>query len=274
MYDIMHIVTFLKFYIREKIMDGNKTDRRRKKIIDALEKQGKVKITALSKELGVSLVTVRSDLKFLEQRGMLQCVTGGAVQSRADAARAKWVYSTNLLSPAKAEVAKKAMELFSDGQTVMINSGATTRLLAREFHCINNIKMVTNSVIIAQEIAGLHNVHLTLLGGSINPQFLFSNGMDTVLQLEKYKADIAVLSVDGIDLKNGITTYHEEEGEINRIMIRNSFKTVIVADSSKLGKTSFAKFADIKDIDVLVTTQDADMEIVSALREAGVKVIM
>ena len=249
----------------------SKTENRRREILEILAREGKVRIAPLSQSLGVSLVTVRGDLKSLQEQGLLNCITGGAIQSRADAGRALLVCEKQIASAAKLNIARKAAMQVCDGETLMINSGTTTRLFALELKRLSNLKIVTNSVIIAQELSGFPNINLTLLGGKVNPQFFFTYGADAAAQLRKYKADKSILSVDGISVSTGISTYHEEEAAINAIMMERAFKTLIVADATKLGKESFAKFSDIGKIDMLITSP-GEKEKAEAIQSRGVTV--
>jgi len=122
------------------------------------------------------------------------------------------------------------------------------------------------------ELGQLSNLHIILLGGSINMQYSFTYGNDAISQLKKYKADKLILSVDGISADAGITTYHFQESEVNKTMMERVNNTIIVADYSKIGRESFSNIASIEMIDYLITNNSANREELDKIEEKGVEV--
>ena len=184
-----------------------KIDFRRQKILELLAQDGQVKVTQLSELFHTTPVTIRSDLAALEKDGYLKRVTGGAVQTvrnfyTMDAQQRK---SYNL--EAKTAIAKAVAELIEDGDTLLINSGTTTLLIATELKKRNSLNVVTNSMSVAVELASCPTFRVLLLGGEVNAQYSFSYGNTALEQLSRYKADKAILSIDGIHSQAGITTY-------------------------------------------------------------------
>ena len=252
--------------------EGSKLLRRRRSILSFLDRDGHVRVGDLSRALGVSEVTVRSDLEAMAQEGLLERIPGGAVRcagSAAEPVRHYW-----RLAAQKQAVGELASTLISPEETLMINSGSTTLFAASALSHIEGLKIVTNSVAIATELGRHPNLRIILLGGEVNEQFAFTYGDDTLSQLHKYRADRAILSIDGIDPDAGITTYHSEEVEMNRLMIERSGETIIVADSTKLGRESFSHLCSLNPRMKIVTGKNADPEIVARLREKGITVLL
>lgn len=250
-----------------------KIDFRRQKILELLAQDGQVKVTQLSELFHTTPVTIRSDLAALEKDGYLKRVTGGAVQTvrnfyTMDAQQRK---SYNL--EAKTAIAKAVAELIEDGDTLLINSGTTTLLIATELKKRNSLNVVTNSMSVAVELASCPTFRVLLLGGEVNAQYSFSYGNTALEQLSRYKADKAILSIDGIHSQAGITTYHAEESPICRMMIERSHETIVAADFSKFGFESFSNIADLQSVTYYVTNKVADPGTVAAIEELGKQVI-
>lgn len=250
-----------------------KIDMRRKRILELLAQDGQVKVTQLSELFHTSPVTIRSDLASLEKDGYLRRVTGGAVQTVRNFFTMDAQQRKHYNLEAKTEIARAAAELIQDGDTLMINSGTTTLYTAMELKKRNSLNIVTNSMAVAVELAGCPTFRVILLGGEVNAQYSFSYGNTALEQLGQYKADKAILSIDGIHTQAGITTYHAEESAICRMMMERSHKTIITADFSKFGFEGFSKITNLQNADYYVTNKDADPETVSFIQKLGKAVI-
>ena len=160
--------------------------------------------------------------------------------------------------------------LFEAGANLIVLACNTASAIA--LRRLQRLNILTNSLAVAMELGDFPTFRVILLGGRINTQYAFTSGSDALAQLAQYKADKAILSVDGID-SAGITTYHAEEAEINRAMISRSRQTIIVADSSKLGRESFNNICALQAIGCLVTNRDADPDTLRTVRASGVEVV-
>ena len=107
-----------------------------------------------------------------------------------------------------------------------------------------HLNIVTNSLSIAMELGNTPTFHVLLLGGEINASYGFTSGGDAQEQLSKYRADWAILSVDGVSAQGGITTCHSEEAIIDRLMMANAKKRLIAATGNKIGKAGFSRICD------------------------------
>ena len=232
-----------------------KIDIRRNKILERLKCDGKVYVTELSEQLEVTPVTIRCDLGALEREGYLERISGGAILSRripgtsvAETERAE----------EKAEIAAAIASKISDGDTVFINSGSTAMMAARELKRLSSLKIVTNSIAVANVLSDAPSFRVIMLGGELNARYGFTYGEDAQDRLRGFHADFAILSVDGISAGGGITTYHAEEAIIDRMMIHGAGQAFIVADSTKVGKAGFMRVHDSTLGIHLITTKDAD----------------
>lgn len=248
-------------------------DQRRADIIELIRKNGSVRVSEISRLYSVSEVTVRSDLEYLESQGQLSRVHGGAVGTGKLYANMDLSerYMTNAAS--KRELADLAADLIENNDTIMMNAGTTIAYVLHAIQGKKNISIVTNSIQNALEISSHPEVNVILLGGEIDAKYQFTYGNDTLSQLERYHANKCIISVDGINVRDGLTLYYSNESGIVRKMIGASDKVIVVADSSKLGRSAFSRVAALSDVDVLVTNKKRGSEEIAALREMGSEII-
>ena len=249
-----------------------KIDTRRKKILDLLRRDGQVRVTQLSDALGATVVTIRSDLDALEQDGYLERTQGGAIQTVKNYYNLEFQRRKQEHMEEKKAIAAAAAALVRDGDTLFINSGTTTYFTAIELKQRKNLNVVTNSISVALELGGLPTFRIILLGGDINAQYSFTYGEDAKDQISRYRANWAILSIDGVNPGTGITTYHAEEGVIDRIMVERAQTPVIIADSTKLGRESFSLVSALTRGTVLITDRNADRSLTQQIEEVGVDV--
>ena len=244
-------------------------EQRRAEIIELIRKNGSVRVADLSRIYSISEVTVRSDLEYLESQGQLSRVHGGAVGTGKLYANMDLSerYMTN--APSKRELASLAASLIENNDTIMMNAGTTLAYVLHAIQGKKNISIVTNSIQNALEVSSYPGVNVILLGGEIDAKYQFTHGNDTIEQLEKYHANKCIISVDGIHERDGLTLYYANESGIVRKMIELSDEVIVVADSSKLGRSAFSRVASLSDIDILVTNRREDSPEIEAIRAMG-----
>ena len=247
-------------------------NKRKQKILDLLKANGSVKVTELSGILDISEVTVRNYLSDLEKKGLLSRVHGGAISSYKPYFSMNMAQRLETNNTEKVDIANKVASMIEPNDTIMLNSGTTTLLTFRKFPYEYNLNIVTNSIAIALEASSNPNYNVILVGGTLNTNYQFSFGADAVSQLRNYHADKFILSVDGIDTENGFTTYYDKESEIDRVMIEQSDKCIVVADFSKFNRSAFVKISDLSSAECIVTNASIDKETLKTLSEAGAKI--
>lgn len=249
-----------------------KIDARRRKILEILNRDGQVRVTDLSQELAATPVTIRSDLSALERDGYLERIPGGAVQTVKNYYNLEFQQRKQAGSTVKKRLAAVVAEMIHDGDTLMINSGTTTYEVAVELKKHKNLNIVTNSLSVAVELGAHPTFRVILLGGDINAQYAFTYGSDAQEQLKKYRADYAILSMDGVCPDLGLTTYHAEEALMDRMMLERSKRTIVAAESRKIGREGFSHVCDATGLGCLVTDGGADSELLARFRSLGVDV--
>jgi len=253
------------------------TKERRDKIKDIIEKEEEVRVPQLADFFGTSQATIRTDLKEMERAKLLQRTHGGAISIGS---AYKSYYDTtlkermNINKEEKQKIAQAGANLVQDGDTIIIDSGTTSIYLARELSQKKNLTIVTNAVLVAQELFYNPSIKVILLGGNVEPGNQFTYGNDTVTQLQKYRANKYLMSIDGISVEHGLTTYHHQDVEISLLLFERADKIIAMADHSKIGKEGFSFIASLNSINTLVTDEyESTQSILTDFRDKGIEVI-
>ncbi len=248
-------------------------DDRKAKIIELLRENGIVKVSALSEYLNISEVTIRSYLTDMEKMGLLTRVHGGAISSYKPYCSMNFNQRLETNQSEKEQIASKLSEMIEPNDTIMLNAGTTTLLAFRYLPADYNLNIVTNSISIALEASANPNYNVKLMGGEVNAKYQFTYGADAVEQLKTYHANKLILSVDGIDIENGFSTYYSEEISIDKTMIEQSDVCIVAADKSKFRRNAFAKISDLDCADFVVTTCKLNKDELALLKEKEISVI-
>jgi DeoR family fructose operon transcriptional repressor len=246
---------------------------RRAQILAILARDGRVRVVDLSRQFSISAVTIRNDLAEMERAGLVDRVHGGAVSTNKSYYNMTDKERMVTNEREKKAIAVRAAEFVREGDTLFINSGTTSLYLAGEIKRVNNILVVTNSPLVAQELGYSPFCDVILIGGNYSGRYRFTYGDDAVAQLARYRADKFFLSCDGIHDEAGITTYHHLEADINRQFMRNAHLTIAVADFSKIGRVSRIHIQPVNCLDTLVTNQSANQDVLGAIRAQDVEII-
>lgn len=230
-------------------------DKRRNSILEIVNREGKVKVSQLVRVFNISEVTIRNDLIEMERERKLRRFHGGAISIKSAYSDLSINDRMDVNKEEKKRIAQYVSGLINDGDTIMIDSGTTTCYIAKELAEKNNLTIVTNALLIAKEFFCNNTINVILVGGNLDLQYQFTAGNDTVVQLQKYRADKMIIATDGISAKHGLTTYHYKEVDVSRQMIERANEVIAVADDSKIGREGFAFITSLDSIDILVTNK-------------------
>lgn len=239
------------------------------RIIDHVSSEGSADVHQLAVLLGVSGATVRRDLRTLHDQGLLQRTHGGAVTAPSElplrhrAARQQ---------AQKRRIAAAAAELVPDGAVVGMTGGTTVTEVARALSARSGITVVTNAVNIAAELVVRPDIELVVIGGHARSQSYELVGPAAERMLDEYHIDISFIGVDGLTVARGCSTHDQLEAHTDRAFLRNSTRTVVVADGTKIGHVTFARICPVAEISALVTDSGADEAETAAVRGLGVRV--
>ena len=241
-------------------------------ILEQLSSRSSVDVAALAERLSVSQASVRRDLQLLESQQLLTRTHGGAVASGV-LYELPMRYRGGQRHEAKRAIARCAAALLGqEVSSVGLNGGSTTTEVARALASHAGLRVVTNALNIAAELAVRSHIELVVCGGSARSESYELVGPLAELTLANINLDVAIIGVDGISPTAGLTTHHEVEAQTNRSLLRAAERVVVVADASKIGRRGFARISDIGAVDDLVTDDSAGDDDVAALERAGVRV--
>lgn len=246
---------------------------RRNKIIQILTEDGSVKVDELSETFDVSTVTIRNDLDFLEKKGIAHRTHGGALIRNTVYNDPSLEEKQKLHADEKKRIGNRAAEMVSDGDSILLDSGTTTREIAIRIKEKRNLSVMTNSINIALELAGLSDITVMLTGGVLREKSYSLVGPEAESTMRNYYFDKLFLGVDGLDIKYGLTTSNPQEAQLNRLMVERANQVIAVTDSSKFGRHSFSFICDLAPISTIITDTNISEEYETQLKKRDINVI-
>lgn len=247
-------------------------EERQRQIVDYVLKHGRASVQELGRMFQVSESTIRRDLKELEDARHLRRTHGGAVPLQNANVEPEYGEKLEQFRSEKEAIAKEAMKLVEEGDTIVLDAGTTTHQLAKLLPALGRLTVVTNSMMAAHELQGKPGIEVLLVGGFIRPETLALVGPVAERTLRSVKVDKAFIATNGLDPAEGITTPNYMEAVTKRCMIEAAKQVILLADHSKFGKVSFAKVADISEIDECIIDDGIDESAVKQLEKAGIMV--
>ncbi len=230
---------------------------RRLAINKKILKEKKLLISDLQKEFNTSVVTIRKDLDFLENKGVLKRVHGGALLNEYIGNNLSIAEKEKIRFREKEKIAAFADTLVKDGDIIILDSGFTAVHIARKLKQRSGIRVITNGLNVANEIAESDN-ELIMIGGVFNKETYGNSGKLAENVILNSVVDKLFLGVNGIDFEGGITAYNHMEAELNKLMIEVAKETIIIADASKFGKRQMGFISKIENIDRIITDKSLD----------------
>lgn len=247
---------------------------RRNEILKRLQDQGKVKVDELSKSFSVSSVTIRNDLEFLEEKGIIHRIYGGALIREVVSHDKELDEKQKLHAEEKKEIGQAAANMILDGESIVLDSGTTTLAIAEAIKEKQDLTVMTNAINIAVELAGLENITVMLTGGTLRKKSYSLVGPEAESAVQKYYFDKFFLAVDGFDINYALTTPNPLEARLNRLMIEQSQEVIVVTDSSKFSRRSFSVICDVSEIDYVITDAGISGEYQNTLNNKNINVII
>jgi DeoR/GlpR family transcriptional regulator of sugar metabolism len=245
---------------------------RQSEVVRLLEIKGQMSVSEISDYFDISEDTVRRDLDALAQKGALTRTHGGAVTITALVHRdSPFLQRLNTRTAEKQRIAKAAAALISGGETLLINGGSTTRLFAAELNQ-QYLTVVTNNLSVPGVLSTELIRDVYVMGGQFRSEAQVTIG-PILAAGTQISVDSAIIGVGGITAREGLTTTVLEEASMIAAMMA-ARRTIVLADSSKLGKHSFAQIAGLSAMQILVTDAEPAEELAAALKEAGVQLVV
>lgn len=246
---------------------------RQSRITDIVLSQGKVSVDQLVETFHISAETIRRDLTFLAANGKIQKIHGGAIAVR-NFGEGPFAQRMLLNSQAKRLIAQQIKRMVSPGDSLFIDTGSTTLVIAEELTTIDDLTVVTNSAEVARVITSANTtVQMFLLGGIYNGDNRQTCGTMAMKQIAGFHCNIALLTAGAIAAGTGVMDFSHDEAQIASAMIEHSDKVLLAVDASKFDRVAPFVVAPFDRIDTLVSDQVPGGALARALDGAQVEVI-
>lgn len=250
-------------------------EERRALLLSKLRDDGYIQVADLAEELDISSATIRRDLILLEKEGICIRKRGGAVRSSQGVTmEVPYDVKKHRNTEAKNRIAKEALKLVENGDTILLDAGSTTFALASLLHNKERLTVVTHDLNIAVKLAANPNINLICTGGVARANVYTLQGAQVVDFIRNLRVDKSFVGADAIHSDGTISNVNIEEVPIKQAMIQAANQVVLLTDSSKFGITGFAKVCDISEIDYVITDDGIPEEYLGSLKKDKVKVMI
>ncbi len=249
-------------------------NQRRDKIFELIREDGQAKVTDLSRIFKVTEVTIRQDLERLENEGVIIREHGGAYLKDIDmnVRNLQLQAKGNMIE--KAAIARKAIEFIRDGDTIILDSGSTTTEISKIISGFKNLTVITNALNIALILGAQTGINVIVTGGEFKAPTLSLTGQKAADFFQNLHVDRLFLATAGIALRSGLTYPGISDICVKRAMIESANEIYLVADSTKIGKSSFASLGALSLINYLITDSNITKEDIEWLKSNDIKFIL
>jgi DeoR family fructose operon transcriptional repressor len=256
-----------------KTNDNIFAEERKRLIVTEVNKKYKVTVPQLCELFAVSPATIRNDLRELEMCGLLKRAHGGAIKNN-EQANFELSSSEKEISNVveKMAIANTAIRFVRDGDTIVLDTGTTVFEFSKMLKCFKNLTVVTNDLQTALYLEQETQVHVILLGGTVRKGFHCTQGAGTLASLSELHVDKAFIAANGVSTVQGITTPNIELSKVKERFVQMAGEVYLLADSSKMGRISFVRFAELKNVNMLITDKGITTDFLQELRDMDVNV--
>ena len=244
---------------------------RKKAIVELVDAQGFITVSELCARFSVSPATIRNDLHELESAQLVERTHGGAISCRRAVYEPDSDQKSVLQLREKELIARAALRHIQPGDTIALDSGTTTYALARMLGGFERLTVVTCDLQIAAWLEGNSNVTIIMAGGQVRRSFHCTVGQTAVDTLSRLHVDKLFVAASAVSL-DALYTPSMEMAAVKSTMIASADRVILLADSTKLKRKSFARFAGLAQVHALITDRHADPEWIAQVIDLGVEV--
>jgi DeoR family fructose operon transcriptional repressor len=248
-------------------------EERHRRIVELARGGGRVEVTALASSFGVSPETVRRDLAALERQGALRRTHGGAVPVERLWFEPEVAERLVTMPEEKARIARAALRFVPSQGVILLDAGTTTGALAELLPAGRDLTVVTNGLPIATVLAASPSITVYVAGGRVRGRTLAAVDDFAARFIEDLAPEVTFIGTNGVIAGRGLMTPDPAEATVKRAMIRSGRRVILLADHTKFGREHFVRFAEIGDIDVLVTDSGLGDDTAQEFEAAGVEVV-
>lgn len=244
--------------------------KRQNLILDMLDGLEGVPVTEISDRLKLSVVTIRTELRVLETRGLVYRSRGRAYNNL----NVPMQFRFKKRLKEKTAIAKKAASLVKDNNSIMISQGSTSALVPNYLNNKEGISVITNSFQAHEVCKKNKKFEISMIGGKYYPLLDANVGVIAMEQVENYFVDILFISADGISLDFGASTAMEENSLLLRKMSEHAKKTILLVDSSKIGVKSLFRILYFEEISAIIMDSNCPASFIEEAANKGVEIII
>lgn len=245
---------------------------RRRLIADNLRVRGVVSVGEMAEALGTTEITVRRDLRAMAKDGLLVRAHGGAVLPSTIGHEPSYSEKAHQAGAEKASIARLAVDLVTPGDSILVGPGTTTLAFARLLGDINELTVVTNSLLVAQALMSSQKVEVILTGGTLRRSIHALVGPAAEDSVRALRASKTFISGNGFTAERGLSTPSPLVAATDRAFAGAAQQVVVLADHTKIGQDTMCQTVPVARIHTLITDSRADPAVLAAIREAGVDV--
>jgi DeoR family fructose operon transcriptional repressor len=246
---------------------------RQTRIVQLIQQRLSVSVNELSQSLNVSPMTIRRDLSILERKGLVARVHGGVTAPNTPVATREEEREAVSITQ-KAAIGEGAMGLVENHHTIFIDAGTTTAELAKRLVNRQGLTVVTNSVKVLSLLADAPGINLIGVGGSVYGGAWSFVGSLAEAAIRRFHSDLAFLGITSLSLERGLTEVNYFEADTKSLIIKQSQRVVLLADSSKFEKISPISVAPLSEVDIIITDDRLAPDLAEAYQRAGPQVIL
>jgi DeoR/GlpR family transcriptional regulator of sugar metabolism len=244
---------------------------RRRLILERVAEHQSIEAQALADELGVSVMTIRRDIKRLEQDGFLRQTYGGATVHITKSVELGFNSRALQFSAQKRRIGASAASLIEPGQTLFLGEGTTTAQFAQFLPPHPHLLVITASLSQASLLCS-RDIRVIVVGGKLHANELIMTGPIAEATIQRFYADVCVLGAAGLDPTVGVTEMDYEVASLHRLMMERSRHVLVLADHSKLGFRAPAVVAPARMVETLITDEAPSKAILAQLQACGMKI--
>lgn len=243
-------------------------------MLSKVQALGSVSVEALAEQFGVTLQTVRRDVKLLSDAGLLSRFHGGARLPSSTTENIAYRQRKLLNDAAKHRIACAVADAVPDGCSLIINIGTTTEAVARELLRRKDLRVITNNLNVATILAANPDFEVIVAGGSVRSRDNGVVGEATVDFIRQFKVDIGLIGISGIEADGTLRDFDYREVSVARAIVERAREVWLAADHSKFNRPAMAEVARIDQVDVLFTDQAPPPPFDTLLDDAGVRCVI
>lgn len=247
--------------------------KRHGQILKLIQDEGTMTIARLAEKLGVSLETVRRDVKPLTRDGTVLKMHG-AIGLPSVVGEAPFERRMREQADAKRAIARLVAATIKNGESIMLDTGTTTSFLARELLNHRRLTIVTNSSDIARTLATVNGNRVYMAGGELRSDSGAAFGVSAIEFVSRFSVNHAVITAGAVDIQRGVMDHALEEAEFARVVLMRGSRTVVVTDHTKFGRQGLVQVCDFSAFGELATDLPPPQDMTEAIESAGVKLLV